>query len=213
MDDLFSSSDDFERVRIDGADVRYLRNLGLRENPGDLLSELIAQTPWRQEEVRVWGKTFPQPRLIAWYGEPGTSYSYSGISLDPMPWTETLLSIRRRVEERVGLRFNSVLLNYYRDGSDSMGLHSDDEPELGLRPVIASVTLGAERTLIFKSKVYPAQKPIRLRLGSGSLLLMQGETQRFYKHGIAKETRPVGPRVNLTFRRVGAAWYDANEAS
>ena len=98
--------------------------------------------------------------------------------------------------------FNSVLLNYYRDNRDSMGFHSDDEPELGERPVIASVSLGEERTLVLKHQLNKLAKPVRLRLASGSVLLMKGETQRYWKHGVAKKTRACGPRINLTFRRI-----------
>ncbi len=112
---------------------------------------LIAQVPWRAENVVVWGKTFPQPRLIAWYGDEGHNYTYSGIQLHPLPWTELLLNIKRKIEAFVDTTFNSVLLNYYRDNRDSMGF-SDDERELGEHPVIASLSLGQERTLIFKHK-------------------------------------------------------------
>jgi alkylated DNA repair dioxygenase AlkB len=165
-----------------------------------MLLALIDETPWRQENVKVWGKTFRQPRLVAWYGDPGHRYSYSGISLNPLPWTDRIASVKARVEELVQARFNSVLLNYYRDQNDSMGMHSDDEKELGPRPIIASLSLGAERSFLLKSKIDPGAKLIRLPLASGSLLLMKGDTQKNYKHGIGKESRSLGPRVNLTFR-------------
>jgi alkylated DNA repair dioxygenase AlkB len=142
--------------------------------------------------------------LIAWYGDRGSTYTYSGITLTPLCWTELLLDIKRRVEVVAQASFNSVLLNYYRDNRDSMGFHSDDEPELGDRPAIASLSLGEERTLILKHKLNKLFKPMRLRLASGSLLLMKGQTQTCWKHGIAKETRRCGPRVNLTFRRIVA---------
>jgi alkylated DNA repair dioxygenase AlkB len=113
-----------------------------------------------------------------------------------------LLDIKSPVEAIAGDKFNSVLLNYYRDHRDSMGMHSDDERELGKLPLIASLSLGGERTFILKHKTRKDLKPVRLKLASGSLLLMKGETQRHWKHGIEKETRPCGPRVNLTFRRI-----------
>jgi len=119
-----------------------------------------------------------------------------------MAWTPLLLDIKARVEDAVGSAFNSVLLNYYRDQRDSIGFHSDDEPELGLRPVIASVSLGDERTFVLKHKTAKHVPPIRLRLTSGSLLLMRGATQHCWRHGIPKETRPCGPRINLTFRSI-----------
>jgi alkylated DNA repair dioxygenase AlkB len=202
MEDLFRSLTDFRPVRLPDADVSYLRNFDLGLSPDVLLHALITETPWRQENVTVWGKTFRQPRLVAWYGDPGRAYHYSGIALEPLPWTDRIAGIRTCVERVVGHRFNSVLLNYYRDQSDSMGLHSDDEKELGPRPVIASVSLGAERIFLLKSKIRLQEKPIRLPLASGSLLLMKGDTQKNYKHGISKETRPLGPRVNLTFRTI-----------
>ena len=202
MTDLFASSAGLSPVHLVDADVSYQVALDLGVAPERLLAELIKDTPWRQEDVVVWGKTFQQPRLVAWYGDPGRTYRYSSIFLDPIPWTERLSDVKRKVEAVVGASFNSVLLNYYRDHNDSMGLHSDDERELGPTPTIASVSLGAERTLIFKSKIDPNTKPVRLSLASGSLLIMKGNTQSNYKHGIAKETRRRGPRVNLTFRRI-----------
>lgn len=204
MTDLFCDSATLEPVAMPGAEVYCLRHLGLDRPADSILDELIRDTPWRQESVTVWGKSYPQPRLVAWYGDPGCVYAYSSIRLEPLPWTERLLALRARVERAAGHSFNSVLLNYYRDNNDSMGLHSDDEPELGPRPVIASLSLGEERTLIFKCKTDKRRQPIRLTLGSGSLLVMKGDTQANWKHGIEKETRPCGPRVNLTFRRIRA---------
>lgn len=184
------------------AEVYYLHHLPLAQPPHIVMSELIDEVRWRAENIVVWGRTYPQPRLIAWYGDVGMNYTYSGIQLVPLPWTETLLDIKSRVEGATHMDFNSVLLNYYRDQRDSMGLHSDDEPELGERPILASLSLGEERIFILKHKRAKALKPVRLKLASGSLLLMRGETQRYWKHGIDKETRPCGPRVNLTFRRI-----------
>ncbi len=186
------------------AEVYYLSDLKLGRDRDAVLHELIADIPWRQERISVWGKMYLQPRLIAWYGDRGSYYTYSGITLAPLPWTDLLLEIRNRVETVTATAFNSVLINYYRDNRDSMGFHSDDEPELGDRPVIASVSLGEQRTFVMKHKLNKLAKPVRLRLESGSLLLMRGETQRYWKHGIAKETRRSGPRVNLTFRRIAS---------
>jgi alkylated DNA repair dioxygenase AlkB len=202
MSDLFSAADRLQTIPMPDAEVYYLRNLELASSHDEILRQLIAGTPWRQENVLVWAKEYRQPRLTAWYGDPGCDYSYSGITLAPMAWTDLLHDVKRRVETAAATTFNSVLVNYYRDNRDSMGFHSDDEPELGPRPVIASLSLGEERTLILKHKTNKLAKPVRLRLASGSLLLMKGETQRHWKHGIAKESRPCGPRVNLTFRRI-----------
>lgn len=204
MQDFFASPTTLETVPLSGADVSYLRDFDLGLPPMEMLLALIDETPWRQEDVKVWGKTFRQPRLVAWYGDPGHAYSYSGVSLNPLPWTDRIAGIKARVEQLVPTRFNSVLLNYYRDQNDSMGMHSDDEKELGPRPTIASISLGAERSFLLKSKVAPDAKLVKLPLASGSLLLMKGDTQKNYKHGIGKESRSLGPRVNLTFRVIVA---------
>jgi alkylated DNA repair dioxygenase AlkB len=202
MSELFEKMDRLETIRMPDGEVYYLNNFELGRAPDAILHQLIADVPWRQENILVWGKVYRQPRLTAWYGDNGSDYTYSGINLTPMPWTDLLLEIRTRVETVTEASFNSVLLNFYRDNRDSMGFHSDDEPELGERPVIASLSFGEERTLVLKHKVNKLAKPVRLRLESGSLLLMKGETQRYWKHGIAKETRSCGPRINLTFRSI-----------
>src|SRR5499425_287889 len=199
---LFSAHEGLEHMLLPDAELYYLRQLPLAEPPHIVMGRLINEVPWRAENIVVWGRTYPQPRLIAWYGDAGKNYTYSGISLSPLPWTRALLDIKSRIEVVSRTNFNSVLLNYYRDHRDSMGLHSDDEPELGVQPILASLSLGVERTFILKHKREKTLKPVRLKLASGSLLLMKGETQRHWKHGIDKETRPCGPRINLTFRRI-----------
>lgn len=192
----------FERVAMPDADVSCLARLALAQPVARVLERLIAEIPWHCEEVVMWGRSVPQPRLTAWYGDLGASYAYSGVRLDPLPWTPLLRDIKTRVESATGSSFNSVLLNYYRDHRDSIGFHSDNEPELGAHPVIASLSLGEERTFIFRHKTSKHLEPVQLRLGSGSLLLMRGDTQRCWRHGVPKESRPCGPRVNLTFRQI-----------
>ena len=199
---LFSAHAGLEHMLLPDAELYYLHHLPLAEQPHIVMGRLINEVPWRAENIFVWGRTYPQPRLIAWYGDAGKNYTYSGINLSPLPWTQALLDIKSRVEAATRTDFNSVLLNYYRDHRDSMGLHSDDEPELGAQPILASLSLGEERTFILRHKREKTLKPVRLKLASGSLLLMKGETQRHWKHGIDKETRPCGPRINLTFRRI-----------
>jgi alkylated DNA repair dioxygenase AlkB len=201
--DLFSKLGGLERLPIRDADVYFLHYLQLDQSSDEITERLIAEVPWRAEKVVVWGKTFLQPRLIAWYGEKGSSYTYSGISLDPLPWTSLLLGIKTKVETVVQATFNSALINYYRDNRDSMGFHSDDEPELGEQPIIASLSLGDERTFILKHKT-KALKPVHLKLASNSLLVMKGETQKNWQHGIEKEKSFRKPRVNLTFRQIRA---------
>jgi alkylated DNA repair dioxygenase AlkB len=200
--DLFVSDSSFELLPLDDAEVLLLRQINLPRPAPTLLEELIRETPWRREEITVWGKTHLQPRLIAWYGDEGRNYTYSGISMNPLPWTQTLSELKAIVESTCNEKFNSVLLNYYRDGRDSIGFHSDDEPELGPRPTIASLSLGESRVFSFKRKGRPDAKIVNIELTSGSLLLMKGDTQRNWKHGIAKSSRPLGPRVNLTFRKI-----------
>jgi alkylated DNA repair dioxygenase AlkB len=199
MQDLLSNLE-AEKLPLVDADLTLWREIGLGIGYADLMDRLIAETDWRQERVRVYGKIFPQPRLSAWYGELG--YRYSGVCLQPTPWTKTLLRVKQRVERLTRLAFNSLLLNYYRDGNDGMGMHSDDERELGERPAIASLSLGEKRDLILRHRFRKDLDSVRLPLASGSLLLMQGPTQQNWRHGINKLKRPCGPRINLTFRRI-----------
>ena len=163
------------------------------------LTALTTNIAWQQEPIRIYGRTIHQPRLTAWYGDPGKSYSYSGITLTPQPWTPELLQIRLRVEAVSGCVFNSVLLNMYRNERDSVSWHSDDEPELGQNPIIASVSFGATRRFQFKHKTDSAQRAA-VDLTHGSALLMAGTTQHCWKHQIPKTSRVQGPRINLTFR-------------
>ncbi|OWP64666.1 alpha-ketoglutarate-dependent dioxygenase AlkB [Hymenobacter amundsenii] len=170
-----------------------------------LLTELTASVAWRQEPIKLFGKQVMQPRLTAWYGDPAATYRYSGLQLEPLPWLPILQNLRERVEAAAGTRFNSVLLNLYRSGQDSMGYHADNEPELGLAPAIASLTLGATRTFRFKPRPTITAAALSLPLTSGSLLLMRGPTQQNWLHSLPKTARPVGPRLNLTFRWVDRA--------
>ncbi|MGC4244005.1 MAG: alpha-ketoglutarate-dependent dioxygenase AlkB [Herbaspirillum sp.] len=202
MDDLFSANDNLEHIHLPDGDLSYLHHLDLGRPDESILDELKRTVPWRAESIVVWGKKHLQPRLIAWYGDKDFNYTYSGISLQPLEWTPTLLDLKNRIESIVGLEFNSVLINFYRDNNDSIGFHSDDEKELGPHPVIASLSLGEERTFILKHKRNSAVKPLKIKLASGSLLVMRGETQHNWKHGIEKERQKCGPRINLTFRRI-----------
>lgn len=163
------------------------------------MSALQAELSFTQGLVRIFGRDIPEPRLTAYYGEPGTNYRYSGHERRPLPFGPTLSELRTLVEERCAQPFNAVLANLYRDGRDSMGFHRDNEPELGPDPAIASVSLGATRIFILKQKGAP---PIRIPLGHGSLLLMNGRVQARHHHGVPKTKQAVGPRINLTFRRV-----------
>jgi alkylated DNA repair dioxygenase AlkB len=165
------------------------------------LQQLAAETPWEQPQLLIHGQHFAVPRLLAWYGNPEASYRYSGLVHQPLPWTPLLADIRARVEEVAGQPLNGVLLNYYRDGNDSMGWHSDDEPELGRNPLVASLNLGGPRRFDLRRKG-SGRIEHSLQLGSGSLLVMAGATQHYWQHQVAKTRKPVAPRINLTFRLI-----------
>lgn len=150
----------------------------------------------------MFGRQVAIPRLQAWYGDPNCTYRYSGLQLNPLPWTPDLLQLKARVEKLCQHTFNSVLLNLYRTGSDSNGWHSDDEKELGEQPVIASLSLGETRRFRLRHKYDKDIAPINLNLSSGSLLCMSGHSQSCWQHCIPKTARTVGPRINLTFRNI-----------
>jgi len=162
----------------------------------ELFARLKSEVAWKQE-TGPFGH--PVPRLTAWYADPGVTYRYSGITNQPQPWTPLL----REVKLHVGLaarphRFNSLLLNYYRSGQDSIGFHADDEPELGVNPVIASLSFGGVRSFVLKHNT--TKEKLTFSLTQGSLLIMSGTCQHFWKHALPKTTAAVGERINLTFR-------------
>ena len=200
--DLFGASGGFETRAMPDADVRFMRHFYVPPLSRQYLAALLEETAWRQEKITLWGRQHWQPRLTAWHGDPGTDYSYSGITLLPQPWTALLQKIRCDIEAVTGTRFNSVLLNLYRNEHDSMGWHSDDERELGTAPVIASLSLGETRTFKFRHKTRREQKPLAIDLTDGSLLIMAGATQQFWLHGIDKVRQSKGRRINLTFRNI-----------
>jgi alkylated DNA repair dioxygenase AlkB len=176
--------------------------------PGEadrLLEVLWRELAWQQKEIFLFGRKVMQPRLVAWYGEKNAVYRYSGLQLTPLPWHPALRGLRHVLEDATGCGYNSVLANAYRDGSDSMGWHSDNEPELGSNPVIASVSLGADRSF----RVRPARnrRPVAggstaIVLGHGSLLVMKGASQALYQHALPKTRRKTELRINLTYRKI-----------
>lgn len=199
---LFVNSIVLEMLPMIDADVHFMRDFYQAPVAGEMMQRLLDEIAWRQETVTLWGKDYLQPRLSAWYGDAGRGYAYSGVILEPHPWTQTLLRIRDDIEHVCGHRFNSVLLNLYRNEHDSVGWHSDDEPELGKTPVIASLSLGQTRTFRLRHKSDKKQKPVSIALSDGSLLLMAGMTQRFWQHSVAKGRESMDPRINLTFRTI-----------
>ena len=187
-------------IALRDSDVTYLPEFISADAVLELLLRLRDETRWRQENVTLFGRTLPQPRLTAWHGDAAAVYRYSGLTLVPQPWTDTLLALRACVEAHCAARFNSVLLNCYRDGRDSIGMHSDAEPELGAEPIIATLSLGATRVLKLEHRT--TREKIALPLQDGSLLVMRGSTQRHWRHGIAASRKPLSSRVSLTFRRI-----------
>ena len=166
-----------------------------------LFESLVNGIVWKQEPIKLFGKEVMQPRLTAWYGDPGVSYSYSGITMQPHTWNAELGYVKQRVEELAGITFNSALLNLYRNGNDGMGWHRDNERELGKNPIIASVSFGAERK--FQLRTYSKKADLKsICLANGSCLIMRGETQHYWEHRVPKISTETKPRLNITFRKV-----------
>lgn len=166
-----------------------------------LLDELTGGIAWETHRIRLFGRDVASPRLSCWIGDPGAAYTYSRTRFEPRPWPDALLPLRHRVSAVAGETFNAVLANRYRDGRDSMGWHSDDEPELGREPVIASLSLGAPRRFVFRHRFDHARR-VEIELAHGSLLLMRGATQDHWQHALPRSARVSTPRLNLTFRRI-----------
>lgn len=183
---------------LSGGHLLWLPNYFTSEQANAYHHQLLEQLAWRQDNIMMFGKQIAIPRLQAWYGD--ASYTYSNLKLEPLPWNPLLNSLKAHCEKVADSQFNSVLANLYRDGQDSNGWHSDDEKELGINPVIASVSFGAERRFLLRHKM--TGEKVEFNLTSGSLLIMAGETQHHWQHTIPKTKRFVEPRINLTFRKV-----------
>ncbi len=190
-----------EKIVLDlvDSDITYFPNFFAAEKARQLFESLVDSIPWQQDKIRVYGKVHDQPRLTALFGDNKKLYSYSGITMHPHLFTPELLQIRNAIEKEVNTTFTTCLLNYYRDGKDSNGWHADDEKELGTNPIIASVSLGAERFFHLRNKADKSQKH-KILLENGSLLLMRGKTQHCWQHQLPKTSRAIDGRINLTFR-------------
>lgn len=183
------------------ADVRHLPGWLPSAQAHELLVALLHDIPWEVHRIRMFGRWVDSPRLSCWMGDPDARYRYSGADFQPHSWSELLLPVRDRLQDALDARFNSVLLNRYRNGADSMGWHSDDEPELGHAPVIASLSLGASRRFLLRRRDNHANK-IAYLLGHGDLFVMDGATQRYVQHALPKVLHQESERINLTFRLI-----------
>lgn len=190
-----------QRLALEGADVVYYPNFISSGDALKIYNTLETETPWQQDDIKVFGKVYAQPRLTALYANNGLPYSYSNITMHPHLFSPTLQNIKEKVEEIAHEQFTTCLLNLYRGGKDSNGWHSDDEKELGKNPTIASVSLGASRVFKFRDK-RAKTNVFSMVLEPGSLLLMKGATQHNWQHQIPKTSRLVKPRINLTFRKI-----------
>lgn len=190
------------RLPLEDAELAYDAHWLGADAADALYAALLQQVQWEVHRIRLFGREHDSPRLSSWIGDADAHYRYSGSEFQPHPWPEALRPLRQRLVEALGVEFNSVLANRYRDGRDAMGWHSDDEPELGPAPVIASLSLGASRRFSFKHRRREGLKGA-LELGHGGLLVMSGATQANYRHALPRTARPVGERINLTFRVIG----------
>ena len=188
-------------INIIDAELYFVRDFIRTDQAHSYFTEILEKTDWQQQYFKRFGTVVPLPRLTAWYADADIEYEYSGISLPPREWTPALSEIKAKLEANYSVAFNSVLLNRYRNGKDSVSWHADDEPALGNQPTIASVSLGATRRFAMKHRRIKNEKLV-LDLPSGSALLMAGATQTHWLHQIPKTTKCVGERISLTFRLI-----------
>ena len=184
------------------ADIILFDKFFTKTESEKLYKNLIEKINWQQYTIKMFGKILNQPRLTAFYGEENKPYAYSGLKLTPNPWTEDLMFIKSRITKTAQINFSSVLLNYYRNGQDSMGWHSDDEKELGQNPVIGSISFGETRLFQLRHLTRKDLKKVDIKLSNGSFLLMKGPTQHYWEHQIPKTSKHLTPRINLTFRTI-----------
>jgi len=199
--DLFYTEDNiYEPVKLRNGEYLYIREFFKKEQADFYMETFMKNIQWQQEEMKMYGRVVKFPRLTAWYGDNNKPYSFSGITLQPKDWTSELLSIKKQIELLSDVTFNSVLLNKYRDGNDSIAWHTDAEKELGHNPVIVSVNFGAER--IFQLKHIQTNERLDITLSHGSILIMMGELQHYWQHQVPKTKKTKDPRINLTFRKI-----------
>jgi alkylated DNA repair dioxygenase AlkB len=195
----YSANDMFIDLPKD-LDIQIFKSFYTTEDSDSFFKKLLSETEFETRDIMLFGKTYKQPRLISWCGDPDAVYSYSGDKHTPKPWTRTLKLNKVDLEKHLKCKFNSVLLNLYNDNSHSMGLHSDDEKKLGQKPIIASLSFGETRAFRFVHK--KTKEAFKFNLSHGDLLVMKGKTQELYKHELPKSKKILKPRLNLTFRFV-----------
>jgi Alkylated DNA repair protein len=186
-----------QNLELPNAELIFYPRLFQQPENDQLFSELFHQIQWKQEPIKIFGKSVLQPRLTAYYGTQ--AYTYSGVTMQPLPWNAPLLQIKQKIEPLVNTKFNGVLLNLYRDGQDYIGWHSDDEHDLAEGSIIASLSLGETRRFIFRRRD-DHQIKVKLNLSDGDFLIMGGDTQKFWQHHVPKTAKSTEPRINLTFR-------------
>lgn len=196
---LYNGESIWSRIELTNASVMYNRQF-MSTAEANILFEQLLPGPWRQDTITFYGKTHNIPRLQQWYGNEGMIYNWSGIEMIPLSWTEPLITLRNNIQDITKESFNSVLLNYYRNGQDTVSWHADDEYGLGQTPYIASVSLGVERDFVLRRNDNHSKKT-KLTLHNGSLLLMAGQTQQHYQHSLPRRPKCNASRINLTFRQ------------
>lgn len=192
---------DPKTIPMGGADCWFIESFLPAETSDISMTVLSQELPWKQDSIQLFGRSVAIPRLQTFMGDKGVTYTYSGLSLDALPWHAEVWTIKQALEKYTGHEFNAVLLNLYRDGQDSMGWHQDNEPELGIDPIVASISLGTERRFLFRHK-HDKQNKVEINLTHGSLLWMGSGVQSVWQHSVPKMQRCHCPRINLTFRQV-----------
>jgi alkylated DNA repair dioxygenase AlkB len=200
--ELFGAKPSWEQISAVDAEIRLLHGFLSSTQTRQIFDNLLNAVPWRHDKIRLYGREHMLPRLQQWFGDEGGVYRWSGIEMVPEPWSPVLRAIKLEVETAARTQFNSLLVNLYRDGKDTVSWHSDDEPGLGVDPVIASVSLGASREFLLRHKTRREIPKISMTLSDGSLLLMAGPTQRCWEHSVPRRAAATGARINLTFRNI-----------
>nr|WP_315394776.1 alpha-ketoglutarate-dependent dioxygenase AlkB [uncultured Sphingobacterium sp.] len=199
--DLFNTAPDpLSPIKITNGEYVYIPHFFSKIDADNYLKDFVENIEWEQQKMYMYGKEVLFPRLTTWYGDSDKPYSFSGITLQPHPWNDSLKKIKNLIEPLSGVNFNSVLLNRYRNGNDSISWHTDAEKELGKNPIIASVNFGEERA--FQLKHMETGEKFEIILKHGSLLIMLGELQHYWKHQVPKSKKEMKERINLTFRTI-----------